>query len=475
MHEHNIANAVATEFATAELGDLRLTKRATRIVQSWARSPSVSFPKMFEDDAELQALYGFFSNEGLDPDDLLAAHREQTLERIRAGKHHVVRVLHDTTSFSFDRDHDCGIGWLGRNQQGFFGHFALAVTADDTRCPFGVIALATTFRERPSGTGPSKKQTRNGKRTANVATSESRRWATTATAASDALRGCAIPIHIMDREADSFFTLGSLVAKNERFVVRVREPERPLDGDDHARLGAAACDAAPLVCRSVSISVRRKSSLPALNKSHPPRAARTARLEIAGTTVTIRKPKHLVDLPDAITVNVVHARELDVPDGVEPIDWLLYTTERVATADDVLAVVDHYRARWQIEEFFKALKTGCGYEKRQLESRHGLLIALSLCIPIAAQMLLLRHVSREQPNAPAETVLSPDQLEALRTIVRKPLSAKPTAHEVLLAIARLGGHLKGNGPPGWQTIHGGLEKVVFATSVIAAARAQKDL
>jgi IS4 transposase len=38
------------------------------------------------------------------------------------------------------------------------------------------------------------------------------------------------------------------------------------------------------------------------------------------------------------------------------------TTEAVETAEQVAAVVDAYRARWLIEEFFKALKTGCGFE-----------------------------------------------------------------------------------------------------------------
>ena len=69
--------------------------------------------------------------------------------------------------------------------------------------------------------------------------------------------------------------------------------------------------------------VREQGASPQDNKSHPPRPARTARLEIAATTVTIPKPKHLVDVPDAITVNVVHAREIDVPEGMEAVDWLL--------------------------------------------------------------------------------------------------------------------------------------------------------
>jgi hypothetical protein len=40
--------------------------------------------------------------------------------------------------------------------------------------------------------------------------------------------------------------------------------------------------------------------------------------------------------------------------------------------DQVAAVVDHYRGRWTIEEFFKAIKTGCALEARQLESKRSM-------------------------------------------------------------------------------------------------------
>lgn len=43
--------------------------------------------------------------------------------------------------------------------------------------------------------------------------------------------------------------------------------------------------------------------------------------------------------------------------------------------------MDAYRARWVIEEFFKALKTGCNFERRQLESFQSLRIALAIFLP----------------------------------------------------------------------------------------------
>src|SRR5262249_18413944 len=144
----------------------------------------------------------------------------------------------------------------------------------------------------------------------------------------------------------------------------------------------------PIAERQVRLTRRKGSSLPAIKKVHPPRDARTARLEFAATRVRLLRPKYLgEDLPPTIEVNVVHVRELDAPNGSPPAEWMLFTSEPVSCVDDVLRVVDFYRARWTIEEFFKAIKTGCAYETRQLETARALLVALALCLPAAWQML----------------------------------------------------------------------------------------
>ena len=54
---------------------------------------------------------------------------------------------------------------------------------------------------------------------------------------------------------------------------------------------------------------------------------------------------------------MVYAKEKDPPDDMEPVDWLLLTSEPIDTDEQILEVVDIYRARWLIEEYFSALKT----------------------------------------------------------------------------------------------------------------------
>ena len=95
-------------------------------------------------------------------------------------------------------------------------------------------------------------------------------------------------------------------------------------------------------------------------------------------------------------------------------------------------------------------------------------------MPIAWQMLALRHQSRELPDAPAHTVLSDERLEVLAAIARSPLPAKPTVRDVFFAIAALGGHLKKNGPPGWITLRKGFDDLLFAERVWRA-RGREDV
>ena len=164
-------------------------------------------------------------------------------------------------------------------------------------------------------------------------------------------------------------------------------------------------------------------------------------------------------MPPTIQVNLVRVHEPKPPTGEPGVEWLLATTESVTTQAEVERVVDIYRHRWRIEEYFKALKTGCAYEQRQLETRQGLLKALGLLIPIAWQLLVTRDLSRSAPDLPATTTLSTVQLRILRQMTRRKLSRKPTLAEAAMAIAAEGGHLIRNGPPGWQTLGRGLEKL----------------
>jgi hypothetical protein len=295
------------------------------------------------------------------------------------------------------------------------------------------------------------------------------RWLEAVSETADALDGVDDVIHVMDREADSYELLASMQGQGHRFIVRLGQDRNTSDPDTEEIVSIKeAASAQPVLARRrAELSARTSSDRrsPSARKRHPARGKRAAKLEFRACTVSVNKPmqpkRDLGHLPDSIEINIVEALETNPPEGEEPVRWILATTEPISDVKAALLVVDHYRSRWLIEEYCKAIKTGCAYSKRQLESAHTLLLALAIDIPIAWHLLVMRHLSRHADSLPASVAVSPAQLAILKAVVKKwKWSDNPTVREVTLAIARLGGHLKSNGEPGWQTLGRGYQQLL---------------
>jgi hypothetical protein len=266
-------------------------------------------------------------------------------------------------------------------------------------------------------------------------------------------------IHVMDREADMFDLMAQAVRDKARFVIRA-DKERAL-ANEAGLVKDLLVKTKPRVYREVEVG-ERVAKRRELIKRKPgaSRKRRIAKLAVGSHTIEIRRPGTSGATERSLKVNLVHVWEPAPPRGQEPVEWVLFTTEPIATKGQLNTVVEYYRSRWVIEEFFKALKTGCSFEKRQLESFHTLSNALAIFSAVAWRMLLARAISRAYPGAKASSVLSGIELHLLTHRLKLP---KPpsTAQDALFAVARLGGHLKRNGDPGWQTIGRGFEKLIL--------------
>lgn len=218
----------------------------------------------------------------------------------------------------------------------------------------------------------------------------------------------------------------------------------------------------PWVChREVKLSTRKKEKGSLKRQRFPERKKRVAKFGFRAASVEIKRSwRAPASTSKSIELNVVHAYELDPPEGETPVDWKLFTSEPIETEADILKIIDIYRARWLIEEYFKALKTGCSYEKRQLESYQTLLNALVLLIPIAWQLLLMRYLSRNDENKPASQYFSKSEILILRKKADYKMPETPTVRDAYLAVAALGGHIKNNGAPGWLVLMRGFDKLL---------------
>jgi hypothetical protein len=448
---------LAAEVADSNFSDERLNKRLKALVTGLAENPSLSLPQAF-DSAGLEGTYRFVSNPRVTPAAILASHFEATRRRCEDDGDFL--IAHDSTSFSYRYDGDrTGLGRTvrvkARSSQRFFAHASLAISADGTRRPLGVAAFKTWVR------GPK----RSGL--------ERRRWEEQIRMASTQLGAPNRAIHLADREADDYETFCSLQREGLRFVIRCQHNRILDEPSGGAKLRETLAQVTASVEREVLLSRRTERSTDILRKIHPKRKARKAKLSVAAATVTLKKPKQAGGKPTpSLSINVVRVWEPEPPKGAAPVEWYLYTSEPIDTIEQQLKIVDYYRARWVIEEYFKAIKTGCDFESRQLQDYEALINLLAIFAPIAYRILLIRSEAARDPDQPALAVVSQDEIDVLRARGRRTLSAAPTAREIYLAIAALGGHIKYAPDPGWLTLSRGLEKLRTLTEGWQAAKLQ---
>jgi len=440
---------IAGEFAGADLGDPRRNARLLQLAEGAARKPDTSFPKMFS-SAELEAAYRFFGNVKVRPAEILEPHFRQTLLRMAAEE--LTLVAHDTSTLSFNSEgHREGLTSIRGDRQQFLIHCSLALRSDGSRLPLGMLAVSHHVHVKTTG---GLLQDRWGAHVRSVHALGAKPENV---------------VHLMDREADDFEVLDQLMSIGGRFVIRVHHNRKLRD----QFLWDAIAEAPMLIEREVALSRRRAAGYgPKRRKTHPPRNARIAQLAISSREITIPRSEYAAQhCAKSWSLSVVRVWEPDPPEGQSAVEWVLYSSEPVETSDQVIRIVDWYRARWTIEEYFKALKTGCAIEKRQLGDLHALSNATALLVPIAWRLLLLKTEARQDPEAPAALVLDEDELEVLRIAGRRPLPKNPTVLDAMLSVAALGGHLKHNGPPGWQTLAHGYQALRQLTAGWSLRRA----
>jgi hypothetical protein len=456
MAQQDSLVSLVSEMRRASFPDVRLRERLASMTSKLAVDPSQSFPKVFT-SAELEGAYRFFGNPVVTPEAILSSHFDRTRERADAEP--TVLVVHDSSTFAFDPNGErAGLGRVREKGQAFFAHVSLVVSDDGARRPLGLAAFTTWVR----GEGPSG--------------NEKARWWESARCSAERLGGPHNLVHVMDREADDYALFLRLVEGDHRFVIRLAHDRLLAESTRHdpRKISHAVAQIECAVHREARLSKRTdRDRSPKQKAVHPSRGTRDAKLAIGATSITLKRPTtQEKTLAESLAVNLVRVWEPDPPVGEEPIEWLLLTTEPIDSPEALLRVVDRYRARWTIEEYFKAIKTGCAFGERQLGDYEGLTNALAVFAPIACRLLALRSQAQHDADSPATRVLEPMEIDVLRTLGRIPLSENPSTREALLAVAALGGHIKWSGEPGWLTLSRGFAELQTLTRAWAAAKIQ---
>lgn len=463
------------EMRGATLGDERLSRRLASIVAALSAKPADGFPMAMRDQAATEGFYRFLRNKKVTSGAVLKPHIDATVSRCGALDRFL--VLHDTSQFQFngmgERE---GLGVIESNKgnrHAFFGHFALAIDPQASNRPLGLLGLTTFARTKKKFSRATRAAyLRNLRRDP---AKESLRWGNLVEEVEAQLNDeDKRAIHVMDRESDSYVLIARMRALGARFVIRATAKRRlfALGEAEPVAYEYENWEELPqMLEREVSLSARLKSMPYYCAGRHPVRGQRVAKLCFSAKTIRLKRASNIpARWPIALELNAVRVHEVAPPRGEEAIEWLLLTTEPIATAEDVAQVVDTYRARWVIEEYFKALKTGCAFEKRQLESYKTLGNALAVLAPVAWKILLLRSLERDPDDARTKDVVTVEQLDVLREFSPKPPPKRPNVEQVLTAVAALGGHLSNNGRPGWQVLWRGYQELATLERAWTAAR-----
>ena len=357
------------EVQGAALGDQRLTKRLGKLIEQLGAKPNMSIPAASRGRAEMEAAYRFFDNEKVLPEKILQPHIEATRERISQAE--VALLVQDTTDIDLTRPQQQvrGAGPMEYDtRRGVFFHPLLAF--NDHGLPLGVAWHKSWTRHQL------KRMTRNEKdhwlRETPIEKKESFRWIEGMRAARKVAEACSQTtcVCIADSDADVYelFCESRATSRGELHLL-VRACKNRITSDPQANLLDATRATPCLLQFSVNVSARTAKVIPEPRKRHETRVARIADVEVRATTVTVRPPYRRKGrkLPE-VTLNIVLAEESNPPDGATPVQWLLVTTLPIEHVEQVQQIVTYYAIRWQIEIYFRTLKSGCRIEDRQFET-----------------------------------------------------------------------------------------------------------
>ena len=437
-------------FEGIDLGHKTLNRRFCLTLEQLASDPEASVNKACARPGQVKAAYRLLANEKLTDSAIVDTHHEVTLACIRESAEPVILVPQDTTEVNYSHlEHTSGLGSIGsdENLRGLLMHNALAVTPQGG--VLGVLHQELWVRP-PEEWG--KKQTRKNRA---IEDKESYRWLTTMERAASGDHGGALMVHLCDREGDIYEFFEKAAGEGHVFLCRRIHDRKTIEEDTIATFLDHQLPAG-----SYEVQIPRDS--------HTDRKERAAQLEIRYGQVQILRPERFGShskLEESLTVQVISAREIDAPEGVEAVNWQLITNLAVESFETAKQYIMWYSRRWLIETFHYTLKSGCTIEKLQSDTVERLRKLIEIYSIIAIRIMILTYLARVQPDDSCETILSPIEWKVLYCTVKrtkKPPALSPTILEAVIMIAQLGGFAghKSSGFPGVKVLWWDLTKLM---------------
>lgn len=439
-------------FETCQLGNRARNRRLMIIAKQLVSRSASSLPDQTESWADCKAAYRFFDTEAISFQKIIQPHCRLTRACAQSGD--VKLIIDDTTEMDYTSLRETtGLGPIGNGKgRGFFLHSALMVDAGSQHRIDGLAAQEVFYRKAHTGT---KKKDKNSQR--GQADRESAVWGRVFDAVGRPPAGVTYK-HVCDRGADDIEVMWRALHNDCGFVIRASRLKRKVVRADGRKM--------PLL--------EVLADLPAVGATRTVLVPKTKKTRQRIATVTLRYGTVWIPLSATLTpwlkqhrpagplrAGVVELREENPPPGQKAIRWVLYTDNPITCEAEANQAVEYYEQRWAIEEFHKALKTGCGVEKRQLQTAERLENVVAVSSVVAVRLLQLKTAARDTPQRPARELVPTVWIELLQKFRERPVNLGISIHAFLREMAGLGGFLgrKGDSEPGWITIWRGFEKL----------------
>ncbi len=442
------------EFSSIDLGDQRLNKRFKRVSQKMFEKPMSSINAVCSTWSDTKAAYRLFDNEKVASEEILAAHRAETLKRIE--EEEVVYAIQDTTYLNYHPHRartDMGIiESKSRPLRGLIAHNVLMLSKDEV--PLGL------FHQKIYARLPKEKRSKWYLK--DLKDKESYRWLEAVEVLSQNLPKTTKCVVIADREADIHDLYQICFDKGFDFVIRAyrnrtvgTKSKRWEDKEDTYLFDY-------LEKQKVESKVALEIYDSKLNTE------RVAHLNMRFSKVSCPAPWRMDwsikrKIPN-LEMFVVELREHHPPKGATRIHWRILTSLPVFSEQEALEVVKIYKKRWNIETYHKVLKSGCRVEECRLVKRENLTKFLTLCSVIAWRLFWITKVSRSKPTQPCTIAFSSEEWKAIYKFTnktRKLPDKTPNLCEVVRWMAQIGGFLgrKSDGEPGIITVWRGWQQL----------------
>jgi hypothetical protein len=379
----------------------------------------------------------------------MASHAaSRTAERV-AGRE--IIVVQDTSELILGgrRAKANGYGPVGKGggTRGLLLHAALALDADNDAL-LGLVDAQVWNRDKGKVTP---------RRSRAMADKESQRWLSVTAQASAALSAARSITMISDRESDIY----------EHFAQRPVNVELLVRSNWNRKINLPSGASTQLFTfvDALPEAARFSVTIPAA----PGRKERTAVLALRFSPVRLCKPhpSPAPDLPDTIRLTMVDVREVSSGHDGKPIHWRLLTTHVVTSSKKARRIVDLYRKRWTIEEFFRTLKTaGFDIEEADIGEPEVMMKFVAAVAVATVTIMQLVRARDGTTNEQLADAFDPDDkpvLEALSTQLEGATDKQKNPHPngtlafAAWVIARLGGWTAYYGKPGPKVMRIGLE------------------